>query len=98
MTGIIVRWTKAVAWRRMDIATTLKWIASISGMVAALLVAADLGKRDTGWGMVLFCGSAIAWLVGAALTHDWALGTQNVVLFVIDVFGVYRYLIRDVDG
>ena len=79
----------------MDFPTVIKWVASISGMVAALLVSADLGKRDTGWGMVLFCGSAICWLTGAALTRDWALGTQNVVLFAIDVFGVYRYLIRD---
>ncbi len=82
----------------MDPATVLKWTASVSGMIAALLVAADLGKRDTGLGMLLFCGSAIAWLGGAALTGDWALGTQNVVLFAIDVFGVYRYLIRDADG
>ena len=79
----------------MDIATIVKWIASVSGMIAALLVAADLGKRDTGRAMVLFCGSAICWLTGAALTRDWALGTQNVVLFAIDLFGVYRYLIRD---
>ncbi len=79
----------------MDIATIVKWIASVSGMIAALLVAADLGKRDTGWAMVLFCGSAIFWLAGAALTRDWALGTQNVALFAIDLFGVYRYLIRD---
>ena len=78
----------------MDIATTVRWIAAISGMIAALLVAADLGKRDTGWGMVLFCGSALCWLTGAALAHDWALGTQNVVLLCIDVLGVYRYLIR----
>ncbi|MGI4733035.1 MAG: hypothetical protein ACRYFW_15005 [Janthinobacterium lividum] len=82
----------------MDIATLLKWAASISGMIAALLVSADLGKRDTGWAMVLFCGSAICWLIGAVLTRDWALGTQNVVLFAIDLFGVYRYLIRDRDG
>ena len=78
----------------MDLPTILKWAASISGMVAALLVAADISKRDTGWGMLLFCGSACCWLGGAALTRDWALGTQNVVLLGIDVLGVYRYLIR----
>ena len=82
----------------MDMVTIVRWVASISGMIAALLVSADLGKRDTGWGMVLFCGSAICWLTGAALMRDWALGTQNIVLLAIDVFGVYRYLIRDADG
>jgi hypothetical protein len=72
----------------------LKWTASISGMIAAFMVSLDLGRRVTGWGFVLFLLSSIAWISGAALTDDWALGTQNVVLFGINIFGVYRYLIR----
>jgi hypothetical protein len=72
----------------------LKWTASGSGMIAAFMLSLDLGRRLTGWGFVLFCGSAVCWISGAALTRDWALGTQNVVLLAIDVFGVYRYLIR----
>lgn len=79
----------------MDLVTGCKWFASISGMIAATLVSLDWGRRDTGWGMVLFCASAVAWLTGAALTRDFALLTQNVVLLGIDVLGVYRYLIRD---
>lgn len=72
----------------------LKWVASISGIAAAFMVSLDSGRRVTGWGFVVFVGSAIAWISGAALTRDWALGTQNVVLFGIDLFGVYRYLWR----
>jgi hypothetical protein len=79
----------------MEIADAIRWFASISGMIAATLVSLDWGRRDTGWGMVLFCASAVAWITGAVLMHDWALGTQNVVLLGIDVLGVYRYLIRD---
>ena len=75
----------------------IRWFASISGMIAATIVALDWGRRDTGWAMVLFCLSAIAWLIGAALMRDWALGSQNVVLLLIDLLGVYRYLIRDPD-
>lgn len=75
----------------------IRWFASISGMIAATLVSLDWGRRDTGWGMVLFCGSAVAWITGAVIAGDWALGTQNVVLLGIDVLGVYRYLIRDRD-
>jgi hypothetical protein len=74
--------------------TTLKWCASISGIVAALMVSLDSGRRVTGWGFVIFTGSALCWIAGAALTRDGALGTQNVALFAIDVFGVYRYLVR----
>ncbi len=76
----------------------IRWFAAISGMIAATLVSLDWGKRDTGWAMVLFCFSAIAWIIGAALMKDWALGTQNAVLLGIDALGVYRYLIRAKDG
>lgn len=83
----------------MDITiTALKWFAAGSGIVAATIVALDLGKRDTGWGMVLFCLSAIAWITGGVLTRDWALGTQNMVLLVIDLIGVYRYLVQPKDA
>lgn len=72
----------------------LKWSASISGIVAAFMVSLDSGRRVTGWGFALFVGSSICWISGAALTGDWALGTQNVTLFGINLLGVYRYLIR----
>ena len=74
--------------------TALKWFASGSGMIAAAMVSLDLGRKVTGWGFVLFLASSVAWISGSALTKDFALGTQNVVLFGINVFGVYRYLIR----
>jgi len=72
----------------------LKWFASGSGMIAALMVSLDLGRKITGWGFVIFVASSIAWIAGSTLTHDFALGTQNVVLFGINLFGVYRYLVR----
>lgn len=72
----------------------LKWFAALSGIAAAFMVSLDNGRRVTGWGFVLFVASSIAWIAGAALTKDAALGTQNVVLFGINLFGVYRYLIR----
>ncbi len=79
----------------MDSVTdVLKWAASISGMIAAFMVSLDNGRRVTGWGFVLFVFSSICWISGAALTGDWALGTQNTVLFGINLFGIYRYLIR----
>lgn len=82
----------------MDTAAEIvRWSASISGMIAAAIVALDWGKRETGWAMLLFCGSAVAWITGAVLAKDWALGTQNVVLLGIDMLGVYRYLVRPRD-
>jgi hypothetical protein len=82
--------------RRMDsIADVVKWAASISGMIAAFIVSLDAGRRWTGWGFVLFVGSSVCWFAGSWLTEDWALGTQNTVLFGINLLGVYRYLIRN---
>lgn len=81
-----------------DYVTAIRWFASISGMIAAAVVSLDWGRRDTGWAMVLFCLSALAWITGAVIAKDWALGTQNVVLLMIDMLGVYRYLVRDADA
>lgn len=77
--------------------SALKWIAAGSGVIAASMVSLDSGRRVTGWGFVLFVGSSLAWISGAALTRDWALGAQNLVLFAINLFGVYRYLVRKID-
>ena len=77
--------------------TALKWFAAISGVIAAFMVAADYGRKTTGWGFVIFVASSIAWISGAILTKDGALGSQNVVLFGINLFGVYRYLVRKTD-
>ncbi|THD37043.1 MAG: hypothetical protein E7773_05530 [Sphingomonas sp.] len=63
-------------------------------MIAALMVSFDLGRKVTGWGFVVFVGSSICWIAGAVLSKDFALGTQNTVLFGVNLFGIYRYLIR----
>ena len=77
-----------------SIVTALKWFATVSGIVAALAIAWDHSRRVTGWGFIIFVGSSLAWIASALLLGDGALGTQNAVLFVINLFGVYRYMIR----
>jgi hypothetical protein len=78
----------------MALVDVLKWSASISGVVAAFMVSLDLGRRVTGWGFALFVASSLCWIVGALMASDEALWSQNLFLFGINVFGVYRYLIR----
>lgn len=78
----------------MTLLIVLKWFASISGMIAAFMVSLDLGRRMTGWGFALFVASSIAWIAGALMSSDEPLWIQNLVLFGINIFGVYRYLIR----
>lgn len=78
----------------MALVDILKWSASISGMIAAFMVSLDLGRRVTGLGFALFVASSICWISGALMSDDEPLWTQNLVLFGINCFGVYRYLIR----
>lgn len=49
----------------------------------------------TGWGFVLFVTASVALVAWGFLQPDSVgIGVQNVVLFAINLFGVYRYLIR----
>ncbi|MEI9850899.1 MAG: hypothetical protein WDN24_08600 [Sphingomonas sp.] len=78
----------------MTLIDIFKWSASISGIIAAGMVSLDLGRRVTGWGFALFVASSVCWVAGAMMSGDEALWSQNLVLFGINILGVYRYLIR----
>ena len=73
----------------------LEWYATISGIVAALMIAADINRKVTGWGFVLFCTMNVAWIGFGMIDDTGGLTTQNAVLFAINLLGIYRYLIRN---
>jgi hypothetical protein len=73
----------------------LQWYGAGAGAIAALIVSLDLGRRWTGFGFVIFVTSSIALILWGFLSDKGeGIGTQNVILFVINIIGVYRYLIR----
>ena len=72
----------------------LEWYAAGAATIAAAVVALDLGRRPTGWAMVLFVTSSIAFIAYGLLDQEGALTAQNFVLLAINLIGVYRYLIR----
>ncbi len=72
----------------------LEWYAAGAAVVAAAVVALDLGRRATGWAMVLFVTSSIAFIAYGLVDEEGALATQNFILLGINLVGVYRYLIR----
>lgn len=76
----------------MEIADIARWAASITGMIAAIMVAANAGPRITGTGFVVFCVSSIIWIITSVVGGNNPLAVQNVVLLGINLFGVYRYL------
>ena len=75
--------------------TALQYYGAAAGAIAALIVSLDLGRRWTGFGFVIFVTSSLALIGWGFLNPEAAgIGWQNIVLFVINVIGVYRYLVR----
>ena len=75
--------------------TVLQWYGAAAGAIAALLVSLDLGRRWTGFAFVIFVTSSLALIGWGFLKPDAeGIGTQNIILLLINIIGVYRYLIR----
>lgn len=68
------------------------WIAPVATTIAAVLVAANLGARVTGFGFIAFAIGSIAWMVIGAVTGQANLLWQNAVLLLINILGVWRWL------
>ena len=78
----------------MTTAELIEWYATISGVVAALMLASDLGRKVTGFGFVLFCTMNIAWIIHArSQPEGGGLMWQNAILFAVNLLGVYQYLL-----
>ncbi|WP_157216468.1 hypothetical protein [Flavisphingomonas formosensis] len=76
----------------------LEWYGAVAGAVAALIVSLDLGRRWTGIGFVIFVSSSLTLIGWGFLKPDaQGIGTQNIVLLIINLIGVYRYIIRKKD-
>ena len=75
-------------------ADTISWLATVATVAAAFMTASNLGSRVTGYGFGVFTVGALCWIAVGALTHQPALMWTNVVLFALDIFGVWRWLGR----
>lgn len=71
----------------------LEWIAAVGTMLAAGLIAADLGRRATGWGFVLFCAVSVIWVVSGLTSDAMPIAAMNAVLLLINLWGVWSYLL-----
>ena len=75
-------------------ADTISWVATIATVAGAFMTASNLGARVTGFGFAVFTVGALCWIAVGSMTHQPALLWTNVVLLVLDVFGVWRWLGR----
>ena len=77
----------------MNLPDILEWYAMGSGILAALMLAGDFGRRVTGFGFILFCTMNVAWIAFAQIDETGGLLWQNVVLFFVNLLGVWQYLL-----
>jgi nicotinamide riboside transporter PnuC len=75
-------------------AETISWVATIATVIAASMTAANLGSRITGYGFVIFTLGALCWIAVGVATGQPALTWTNVVLTILDIFGIWRWLGR----
>jgi len=74
--------------------TVLQYYGAVAATIAALLVSLDLGRKWTGYAMVIFVTSSIALIAwGFLQPESEGIGMQNVVLLLINAVGVWRYLL-----
>lgn len=71
----------------------LEWFGALGAIVAAGLIAADLGRRWTGWAFVLFVVVSLAWVISGAVNGTWPLVVQNGLLLAVNGWGVWQYLL-----
>jgi len=72
---------------------SLEWIAAIGTMLAAALIAADLGRKVTGWGFVLFCAVSVTWIVSGLTSDALPIAAMNGILLLINAWGVWQFLL-----
>ena len=75
-------------------AETISWVATVATIVAAFMTASNLGARVTGYGFAVFTLGALCWIAVGFLSGQPALLWTNIVLLVLDMFGVWRWLGR----
>ena len=72
----------------------LEWAASIGAVIAAGLIALDLGRKITGYAFVLFCIVSIMWVISGLTGDAMPIAAMNGVLLLINAWGVWQYLLN----
>lgn len=70
------------------------YIAPAATMIAAMMTAANLGARVTGWGFVVFTLGSICWSIIGITTGQQNLLLSNAFLTLVNLVGIWRWLGR----
>ena len=69
----------------------LRWIGTITGVFGAFVLALNIPV--SGWGWVLFTISSMSWTVAGLVLKDMSLVVLQAAFVVVDMLGVWRWLI-----
>jgi len=69
-------------------------VAPAATMIAAMMTAANLGARVTGWGFVVFALGSVSWSIVAIASGQTNLLATNVFLTLVNLVGIWRWLGR----
>lgn len=78
----------------MQAADLAGWIAPAATMIAAMMTAANLGARITGWGFVVFTIGSVAWSIVGVTSGQTNLIVANGFLTLVNAVGIWRWLGR----
>lgn len=70
------------------------FIAPAATMIAAMMTAANVSVRVTGWGFVVFTIGSVCWSILGASSGQTGLLVSNVFLTGVNAVGIYRWLGR----
>ncbi|WOI54057.1 hypothetical protein [Parvularcula sp. LCG005] len=71
----------------------LNWLASLTCIVASVLVASNISRRWSGIGFIIFSVSSATWIATSMMEDENPLLVQNIILLAVNLWGVYRYLV-----
>jgi hypothetical protein len=72
----------------------LRRLASVGTMGAGLVLAARVRPQWIGWAFVVLTLTAFIWIAIGYVKAEYALMAQNIATAGINLFGIYRWLIR----
>jgi hypothetical protein len=75
-----------------DALEDLKIFASVTTMIAAMLVAANWSPKTMVAGFAIFSISSAAWIYTGISEEEPSIYLQNAVLLLVNAAGIYRWL------
>ena len=78
----------------MDPMMLLRGFAAVVTIIAAVLVASNLGPKTMIVGFSLFIVAAVAWMADGWIETKMSLVVQNAILLLINLAGIWRWAPR----